>query len=190
MSRGLNRAQILGYMGADPECRTTGAGAMVTNLRVATTESWKDKQTGEKRENTEWHRVALFGRLAEVAGQYTQKGTQVFIEGSLRTTKYTDKDRIERYSTEIVASDLQIISNGRFEDRADETGAPQRGGYDRPAPREQARGNGRPQGNGNSYGAQRQAPAPHAYESADRGYVPAGGGADFGPDPSSPDVPF
>jgi single-strand DNA-binding protein len=109
MARGVNKVILIGNLGADPETRAMPSGTTVANLRVATSESWRDKQTGEQQERTEWHRVALFGRLAEVAGEYLRKGSQVYIEGSLRTRKWTDKQGNERYSTEIVGNDMQML---------------------------------------------------------------------------------
>ena len=109
MARGVNKVILIGNLGADPETRAMPSGTTVANLRVATSESWRDKQTGEQQERTEWHRVALFGRLAEVAGEYLRKGSQVYIEGSLRTRKWQDKQGNDRYSTEIVGNDLQML---------------------------------------------------------------------------------
>src|SRR5579862_3014629 len=109
MARGVNKVILIGNLGADPETRAMPSGSTVANLRVATSESWRDKQTGEQQERTEWHRVAFFGRLAEVAGEYLRKGSQVYIEGSLRTRKWTDKQGNERYSTEIVGNDMQML---------------------------------------------------------------------------------
>src|SRR2546429_4450202 len=109
MARGINKVIIIGNLGADPETRAMPSGTTVANLRVATSESWRDKQTGEQQERTEWHRVALFGRLAEIAGEYLRKGSQVYIEGSLRTRKWQDKQGNDRYSTEIVGNDLQML---------------------------------------------------------------------------------
>jgi single-strand DNA-binding protein len=109
MARGVNKVIIIGNLGADPETRAMPSGTTVANLRVATSESWRDKQTGEQQERTEWHRVALFGRLAEVAGEYLRKGSQVYIEGSLRTRKWQDKQGNDRYSTEIVGNDMQML---------------------------------------------------------------------------------
>ena len=109
MARGVNKVILVGNLGADPETRYTGSGTAITELRIATSEQWTDKQSGEKQERTEWHRVKLFGRLAEIAGEYLEKGRQVYIEGSLRTDKYTDKDGIERYSTNIIANEMQML---------------------------------------------------------------------------------
>ncbi len=109
MARGINKVILIGHLGADPETRAMPSGSSVANLRIATTESWRDKQSGEQQERTEWHRVALFGRLAEIAGEYLRKGSQVYIEGSLRTRKWQDKQGNERYSTEIVANDMQML---------------------------------------------------------------------------------
>ena len=109
MARGVNKVILVGNLGADPETRAMPSGTTVANLRIATSESWRDKQSGEQQERTEWHRVALFGRLGEIAAEYLKKGSQVYIEGSLRTRKWQDKQGNERYSTEIVANDLQML---------------------------------------------------------------------------------
>ena len=109
MARGVNKVILVGNLGADPETRAMPSGATVANLRIATSESWRDKTSGEQQERTEWHRVALFGRLAEIASEYLRKGSQVYIEGSLRTRKWQDKQGNERYSTEIVGNDLQML---------------------------------------------------------------------------------
>jgi single-strand DNA-binding protein len=109
MARGVNKVILVGNLGADPETRAMPSGTTVANLRIATSESWRDKQSGEQQERTEWHRVALFGRLGEIAAEYLKKGSQVYIEGSLRTRKWQDKQGNERYSTEIVASDMQML---------------------------------------------------------------------------------
>jgi len=111
MARGINKVILIGNLGADPETRAVPSGTTVANLRIATSESWRDKQTGEQQERTEWHRVAFFGRLAEVAGEYLRKGSQVYIEGSLRTRKWQDKQGNERYSTEIIGNDLQMLGS-------------------------------------------------------------------------------
>ncbi|GIX33083.1 MAG: single-stranded DNA-binding protein [Lysobacterales bacterium] len=109
MARGINKVILVGHLGADPEIRYTAGGQPVATLRVATSEQWRDRDSGELQERTEWHRVKLFGRLAEVAGEYLRKGRQVYIEGSLRTDKYTDRDGVERWSTDIIASDMQML---------------------------------------------------------------------------------
>ncbi|KAB2896975.1 MAG: single-stranded DNA-binding protein, partial [Dokdonella sp.] len=112
MARGINKVILVGNLGADPETRYTTAGGAVTNIRLATSEQWRDKQSGENQERTEWHRVVLFGKLGEIAGEYLKKGRQVYIEGSLRTNKYTDKDGVERYTTDIIASEMQMLGGG------------------------------------------------------------------------------
>ena len=122
MARGINKVILIGNLGADPETRAMPSGATVANLRIATSESWRDKQTGEQQERTEWHRVAFFGRLAEVAGEYLRKGSQVYVEGSLRTRKWQDKQGNDRYSTEIVGNDLQMLG-GRGGAAASASGA-------------------------------------------------------------------
>ncbi|MCG8380942.1 MAG: single-stranded DNA-binding protein [Gammaproteobacteria bacterium] len=109
MARGINKVIIVGNLGNDPEMRYMPSGSAVANLSVATTDSWKDKQTGQNQEQTEWHRVVFFNRLAEIAGEYLRKGSQVYIEGSLRTRKWTDKSGNDRYTTEIVGRDLQML---------------------------------------------------------------------------------
>lgn len=105
----VNKVIIVGNLGADPETRYTPGGDAVTNIRVATTDKWKDKTSGEMKEATEWHRIAFFGRLAEVAGEYLKKGAQVYVEGSLRTRKWQDKDGQDRYSTDIRADVMQML---------------------------------------------------------------------------------
>jgi single-strand DNA-binding protein len=109
MSRGVNKVIIVGNLGNDPETRYMPSGSAVTNLSVATNESWKDKQTGEQKDRTEWHKVAMFGRLAEIAAEYLRKGSQVYIEGKLRTRKWQDKEGQDRYTTEIVADEMQML---------------------------------------------------------------------------------
>lgn len=109
MSRGINKAIIVGHLGQDPEVKYMPSGSAVANVSIATTESWKDKNSGEKQERTEWHRVVFFGRLAEVVGEYLRKGAQVYVEGRLQTDKYTDKQGVERYTTKIIASEMQML---------------------------------------------------------------------------------
>lgn len=171
MARGINKVIIVGNLGADPETRYTGSGTAITSLRIATSEQWTDKQSGERQERTEWHRVKLFGKLAEIAGEYLKKGRQVYIEGSLRTDKYTDKDGVERYSTDIIANEMQMLGG-----QGGEGGG---GGFQRERPQ----GGQRPQGGGN-------------YGNSNYGNPSRGGGA---PAPSAPagnggfeddDIPF
>ncbi len=108
-SRGVNKVILVGNLGADPEVRYTQSGSPVANLRIATSERWKDKQSGEPQERTEWHRVVLFGRLGEIAEQYLRKGSQVYIEGRLQTRKWQGQDGQDRYTTEIVGNDMQML---------------------------------------------------------------------------------
>jgi len=108
MARGINKVILVGNLGNDPEVRYTPAGAAVTTISVATTESWKDKE-GNKQEKTEWHRVVFFSRLAEIAGEYLKKGSQVYIEGKLRTNKWQDQNGQDRYTTEILANEMQML---------------------------------------------------------------------------------
>ena len=127
MARGINKVILVGNCGQDPETKFTASGAAVTNLSIATSETWKDKQTGENQERTEWHRVVFFNRLAEIAGEYLRKGSKVYVEGSLRTRKWQDQNGQDRYTTEIVAAEMQMLDS-----RGDAGGyAPQggQGGY-------------------------------------------------------------
>jgi single-strand DNA-binding protein len=107
----VNKVIIVGNLGRDPEVRFTPNGDSITNVTIATTDTWKDKATGEKKEATEWHRVVFFGKLAEIAGQYLKKGRQVYVEGALRTRKWTDKEGQERYTTEIVANEMKMLGS-------------------------------------------------------------------------------
>jgi len=109
MARGINKVILIGHLGQDPEVRALTSGSSIANLRIATTESWKDKSSGEFKEQTEWHTVVLFGRTAEVAAEYLKKGSQVYIEGRLRTRKWQDKTGNDRYSTEVVGNDMQML---------------------------------------------------------------------------------
>jgi single-strand DNA-binding protein len=107
----VNKVIIVGNLGADPETRYLPSGDAVTNIRVATTDKWKDKNSGETKEQTEWHNINFFGKLAEIAGQYLRKGSQVYVEGSLRTRKYTDKNGVEKYATDIRADTMQMLGS-------------------------------------------------------------------------------
>jgi single-strand DNA-binding protein len=109
MARGINKVILVGNLGADPETRYMPSGSAVTNLSVATSESWKDKQTGEQNERTEWHKVVMFDRLAEIAAEYLRKGSQVYIEGKLQTRKWQDRDGNDRWTTEIRANEMQML---------------------------------------------------------------------------------
>ncbi|GAA0693424.1 single-stranded DNA-binding protein [Dyella marensis] len=159
MARGINKVIIVGNLGADPETRYTSSGTAITSLRIATSEQWTDKQSGERQERTEWHRVKLFGKLAEISGEYLKKGRQVYIEGSLRTDKYTDKDGVERYSTDIIANEMQMLGGGGGEGGGAGGGG---GGYQRS------------QGGGG--GGQRQGGGGGGYGNRGGG----GGGGDYG----------
>lgn len=134
MARGINKVILVGNLGADPETRYTANGAAVTNIRIATSESWRDKQSGEMQERTEWHRVVFFGRLAEIAGEYLSKGRQVYVEGSLRTRKWQGQDGQDRYTTEVVADEMQMLGG-----RGDDAGARSGGGFRDNARRESPR---------------------------------------------------
>ena len=109
MARGLNKVMLIGNLGADPEVRYSTGGSAIVNIRLATAESWRDKETGDQQERTEWHRVVFFGRLAEIAGEYLKKGSQCYVEGSIRTRKWTDKEGQEKFTTEIVANEMQML---------------------------------------------------------------------------------
>lgn len=111
MARGVNKAIILGTLGQDPDIRYTAGGAAVANISIATNEQWKDKESGEMQERTEWHRVVFFGRLAEIVGEYLRKGSQVYVEGRIQTRKWQDKEGKDRYTTEIVASEMQMLGS-------------------------------------------------------------------------------
>ena len=111
MARGVNKVIIVGNCGQDPETRFMPSGGAVTNLSIATSESWKDKNTGDQQERTEWHRVVFFNRLAEIAGEYVKKGSKLYVEGSLRTRKWQGQDGQDRYTTEIVASEMQMLDS-------------------------------------------------------------------------------
>jgi len=141
MARGVNKVIIVGNLGGDPETRYMPSGAAVTNLTVATNESWKDKQTGEQKERTEWHKVAMFNRLAEIAAEYLRKGSQVYIEGKLRTRKWQDQSGQDRWTTEIIADEMQMLGGrggaaggggGNFGGGAPSGGGQQGGGGNAP----------------------------------------------------------
>jgi single-strand DNA-binding protein len=118
MARGINKVILIGNLGADPDVRYLASGDPVANISLATSETWKDKQNGQQQERTEWHRVVIYGKMADIASKYMKKGSKVYIEGSLRTRKWQDKAGLERYTTEIICNDLQLI------DSKNATGAP------------------------------------------------------------------
>ena len=157
---GVNKVILLGRLGADPETRHTANGSCVTSLRLATSEKWRDKETGEAQERTEWHRVTLFGRLGEVAGEYLRKGSQAYIEGSLRTDKYTDKEGVERYTTKVIASALQLVG-GRQEQDAGSSGQDRR--QSRPQQGRSTQGRP-PASSANNYGSTRGEPPQDDFE--------------------------
>jgi len=171
MARGINKVILVGNLGQDPETRYMPSGGAVTNVTLATSESWKDKQTGQPQERTEWHRVVFFNRLAEIAGEYLKKGSKVYVEGSLRTRKWQDQSGQDRYTTEIVAAEMQMLDS--------RGGGGVGGGYgddsynQAPAPQQQRR-QAPPQA--------QQRPAP---QQAPAAQPPAGGFDDF-----DDDIPF
>jgi single-strand DNA-binding protein len=132
MSRGINKCILVGNLGADPETRYTPSGTAITEIRIATSESWKDKQTGEQQERTEWHRITFFGKLAEIAAEYLKKGGQVYVEGKLRTEEY-EKDGQKRYSTKVIADVMQMLGSRGGNDAPRERG-PARGAQAAPSP--------------------------------------------------------
>jgi single-strand DNA-binding protein len=118
MARGINKVILIGNLGAEPEVRYTPSGSAIANITLATSTSWKDKQTGEMQDRVEWHRVVFFNRLAEVVGEYLHKGSKIFVEGALRTRKWQDKAGVERYTTEIIANEMQMLdgrTGGNFD---------------------------------------------------------------------------
>ena len=168
MARGINKVILIGNLGADPETRAMPSGMTVANIRVATSENWKDKQSGENKERTEWHNVAMFGRLGEIAGEYLKKGSKVYIEGSLRTRKWQDKSGNDRYTTEIIANEMQML---------DSRGGGGMGG-----------GGGGDFGGGGGGG--RGKPQQSPPDDFDQGGPPAGVGSDKGGGEFDDDIPF
>jgi len=170
MARGINKVILIGNLGADPETRAMPSGMTVANIRVATSENWKDKQSGENKERTEWHNVAMFGRLGEIAGEYLKKGSKVYIEGSLRTRKWQDKQGQDRYTTEIIANEMQMLDS-----RGGGMGGGGGGGGDYGG------------GGGGGRGRQQSSPPPDDY---DQGPPGGGGGGDKGGGEFDDDIPF
>ncbi|MDX1505595.1 MAG: single-stranded DNA-binding protein [Spongiibacter sp.] len=138
MARGINKVILVGNLGQDPETRYMPSGGAVTNVTIATSETWKDKQTGQPQERTEWHRVVFFNRLAEIAGEYLKKGSKVYVEGSLRTRKWQDQSGQDRYTTEIVAAEMQMLDS-RSGGGMGQGGGYEDDGYSSPAPQQQRR---------------------------------------------------
>ena len=163
----INKVIIIGNLGRDPEVRYTPNGNAVCNLRVATTRSWKNKDSGDKVEETEWHTVALYDRAAEIAGEYLKKGRPVYIEGRLKTRKWQDKDGNDRYTTEIVSENMQLLGG-----------------------REGMGGGGADEGGGGYEGAQRSAPAPASRPAAAAAATPAAKSSSTGFDNMDDDIPF
>ena len=177
MARGINKVILIGNLGADPETRAMPSGMTVANIRVATSENWKDKQSGENKERTEWHHVAMFGRLGEIAGEYLKKGSKVYIEGSLRTRKWQDKSGNDRYTTEIIANEMQMLDSRAGGGMSGGGGGGDQGG---------GGGGGSRRGGGGGGGGGGSAP-PDDY---DQGGPPASGGSDKGGGEFDDDIPF
>ena len=172
MARGVNKVTLIGHLGGDPETRYLPSGGAVTNITLATSETWKDKQTGQQQERTEWHRVVFFNRLAEIAGEYLRKGSKVYLEGSLRTRKWQDKNTgQDRYTTEIVAGEMQMLDG-----RKDGGGEYPQGGQGY-----QQGGAGTYQNGPNTAGGYQQAPQPNQQQPG-QGYQQA-------PSPMAPSSP-
>ena len=191
----VNKVIVVGNLGRDPEMRTFPSGDQVANVTVATTDRWKDKQSGEMREATEWHRIVFNGRLAEIAGQYLRKGSQVYVEGSLRTRKWTDKDGIEKYTTEIRADQMQMLGSrqgmggpagGPEDDGGYSQGGGGGGGYSQGGNGGGASGGGNG-GGGGGYAPRAPAAAPRAPAPAPR-QAPAKSSSGF--DDMDDDIPF
>ena len=130
----VNKVILVGNLGRDPEVRYAPSGSAICNVTLATSRQWKDKNSGEKQEETEWHRVTFFGKLAEIAGQYLKKGRPVYVEGRIKTRKYTDKDGVEKYATEVVASDMTMLGSREGMGGGDDGGGGGGGGYSRERP--------------------------------------------------------
>lgn len=175
MAKGINKVILVGHLGQDPEVRYTQSGSAIANVSIATTESWTDKQSGQRQDRTEWHRVVFFNRLGEIVGEYLRKGSQVYVEGSLRTRKWQDQAGQDRYTTEIVASEMQMLGSrgdnagggaGNYNNQPaaqpNYGGAPQ-GGYQQPAGQAPNTGNhaGNNNNGGNNNGGNSNAQQPH-----------------------------
>lgn len=164
----VNKVILVGNLGRDPEIRTFPSGDQVANVTIATTDRWRDKNTGETKEATEWHRIAFHGRLAEIVGQYCRKGSQIYVEGSLRTRKWTDQQGVERYSTEIRADSLQLLG-GRQGGNTSNQGYGDDAGYGQQQGNYQPRQQSNPPGQRTPRQAPQQHAAPNAYQQARNG---------------------
>ena len=160
MARGVNKVILVGNVGGDPETRYMPSGGAVTNLTLATSESWKDKQTGQPQERTEWHRVVFFNRLAEIASEYVRKGSKVYVEGSLRTRQW-EQDGVKRYTTEIVASEMQMLDSRQGGPQAAAQDGANTGGF---APKQGAQGGQAPQQNYNQQAPQGRPQQQQSYQ--------------------------
>ena len=140
MARGINKVILIGNLGNDPDVRYTANGAAVSNINLATTDSWKDKETGEQQDRTEWHRVVFFNRLAEIVAEYLKKGSQVYIEGRLQTRKWQNKDGNDKYTTEIVANEMQMLGGKGGSMNMNESVAPSQAPQNAPKPAEKPAG--------------------------------------------------
>lgn len=173
MARGINKVILIGNLGQDPEVRYMPSGGAVTNITVATSETWRDKNTGQNQERTEWHRVVFFNRLAEIAGEYLRKGSKVYVEGSLRTRKWQGQDGQDRYTTEIVASEMQMLDSRGGDNGGNFNQDPM--GYGQPQQQRQSQQQ-----------APRQQPQQQSYQQAPQQSQPPA--ADM--DPFDDDIPF
>lgn len=162
MARGINKVIIVGNCGQDPETRYLPSGGAVTNMSLATSEAWKDKNTGEQQERTEWHKVVFFNRLGEIAGEYLKKGSKVYVEGSLRTRKWQGQDGSDRYTTEIVASEMQMLDS-----RGGQEGGGGGGGYQQNRPQQSQSQQNQGQQNQGQQQQQNQAPKQQAPQGMD-----------------------
>ncbi|CAH1044707.1 single-stranded DNA-binding protein [Halomonas sp. TD01] len=155
MARGINKVILIGNLGQDPEVRFTKGSTAVANLNIATSDSWMDRNSGQRQERTEWHRVILFKKTAEIAQQYLKKGSKVYIEGRLQTRKWQDQSGQDRYTTEVVANDMQML------DGVGQQQAPQQSGYQQPPQNQQRSGYQQPPPNNSGYGAPLQSQGQH-----------------------------
>ena len=180
MARSINKTTILGYVGNDPDVRFLPSGNPVCNFRIATSESWKDKNTGQKQEKTEWHSIVAFNKLAEIIQQYVHKGSRIYVEGKLQTRKWQDKDGNDRYSTEILINDMLMLDGSN--------GGQQQGGYQQQHPQQQQP----PQGQGQQqYQPNNQRQQPNGYQQAQNGMPPQQQtGAPQGFDDFDDSIPF